>query len=91
MEATMPTDLDIIAPEHVMNSCSDERPINPGEFGRGATLRELFAAAAMQGLVASGCLTNTTSHMARPWNEKEVAEQAYAMADAMVNRQLRKK
>lgn len=29
----MPTDLDIIAPEHVMNSCSDERPINAGSHG----------------------------------------------------------
>lgn len=66
-------------------------PLNPGEFGRGATLREFFAAHAMAGLVASGCLTTTPSHMARPWNEKEVADQAYAMADAMVNPRLRKK
>lgn len=38
-------------------------------------VREFFAAAAMQGLVTSGCLTITPSHM----------------ADAMMSRQHRKK
>lgn len=50
----------------------------------GMTLRDYFAAQAMQGLVACGCLTVAHEGMVHPFNEIEVADQAYAMADAML-------
>lgn len=46
-------------------------------------LRDFFAAQAMQGL-AKFLLERPESYYARPANEKEIAEQAYAMADAMM-------
>lgn len=55
----------------------------------GMTLRDYFAAAALQGLIASGCLTQTQAGHARPFNEREVADQAGAMADAMLSERSR--
>ena len=49
------------------------QPIN-GYFAPGMTLRDYFAAKAMQGLLASGVEASM----------KELAEKAYAMADAML-------
>lgn len=48
------------------------QPINPGEQGRGMTLRDYFAAKAMQGLMDA----------AMPMSE--IAFAAYQMADAML-------
>lgn len=39
---------------------------------------------ALQGLIADGCLTRTLQGHARPFNESEVADQAYTMADTML-------
>lgn len=47
-------------------------PVNSGEWAQGLTLRDYFAAAALQGLLAHGC-------------RFEVAQQyAYESADAML-------
>lgn len=51
---------------------------------KGMTLRQYYAAMAMQGLVASGALTVTGERFIRPFNEQEVSDQAFAMADAML-------
>lgn len=50
----------------------------------GMTLRDYFAAKAMNGLLAAGCLIRPVDGMIRAFNENEVAAQAYAMADAML-------
>jgi hypothetical protein len=50
----------------------------------GMTLRDYFAAKAMNGLLAAGCLIRPMYGMVRAFNENEVADQAYAMADAML-------
>ena len=51
----------------------------------GMTLRQWYAGLAMQGLVASGILTHVCpAGGARPANEREIREQAFAMADAML-------
>ena len=50
------------------------QPINPAEQGRGMTLRDYFAAKAMQGLLASDVYAP----------KDKFAENAYAMADAMM-------
>lgn len=53
------------------------QPINPGEYGRGMTLRDYFAAKAMQSLLTS----------IEAGNEHQVSlipNIAYEMADAML-------
>lgn len=50
----------------------------------GMTLRQWYAGLAMQGLIARGALTCTLDGFSRPFNEKEVTDQAFAMADAMI-------
>lgn len=50
------------------------QPINPREQGRGMTLRDYFAAKAMQGLLASEVNAGL----------KAFAKQSYVMADAMM-------
>lgn len=50
----------------------------------GMTLRDYFAAKAMNGLLAAGCLIRPADGMIRAFNENEVADQAYAVADAMM-------
>ena len=52
--------------------------INHGEGGM--TLRDYFAAKAMQGLITSASLSRTESW----YDEERVAESAYKMADAML-------
>tara|TARA_R110000868_G_scaffold2854_1_gene19639 strand:+ start:479 stop:667 length:189 start_codon:yes stop_codon:yes gene_type:complete len=49
------------------------QPINPSEQGRGMTLRDYFAAKAMQAMTHRG-----------EANVQMVAVQAYALADAMI-------
>ena len=49
------------------------QPINPSEQGRGMTLRDYFAAKAMQAMTHRG-----------EANVQMVAVQAYALADAMM-------
>ena len=46
---------------------------------KGMTLRDYFAAKAMQGLITSASLSRTESW----YDEERVAESAYKMADAM--------
>ena len=46
----------------------------------GMTLRDYFAAKAMQGLITSASLSRTESW----YDEERVAESAYKMADAML-------
>ena len=53
-------------------------PAFPGYGEPGMTLRDYFAAKAMEGVLA-GTLTPTTV-----WSHDEVAETAYNMADAML-------
>ncbi len=48
------------------------QPINPGEQGRGMTLRDYFASRAMQALIDNDGLFS------------EIPTQAYEMADAMM-------
>lgn len=48
------------------------QPINPAEQGRGMTLRDYFAAKAMQALIDNDGLFS------------EIPTQAYALADAML-------
>lgn len=50
----------------------------------GMTIRQWYAGLAMQGLIARGALTCTLDGLSRPFNEKEVKEQAFAMADEMI-------
>lgn len=54
-------------------------PLNPRDYGRGMTLRDYFAAKAMQGMFASD---------SKNWNQEgewdERAQTAYEMADAML-------
>ena len=50
----------------------------------GMTLRQYYAAMAMQGMIASGALTVTGDWHIRPFNEQEVSDRAFAMADAMI-------
>jgi hypothetical protein len=50
------------------------QPINPREQGRGMSLRDYFAAKAMQGLLASEVNAGL----------KAFAKQSYVMADAMM-------
>lgn len=59
------------------------QPINPGEYGRGMTLRDYFAAKAMQGLIereTTGAF-NFETHKDDPWR---VALWAYDVADQML-------
>jgi hypothetical protein len=45
-----------------------------GDYGKGMTLRDYFAVAALQGLLANGCYGSCNS----------AANQAYGYADAMI-------
>jgi len=57
----------------------------PGTYTpQGMTIRQWYAGLAMQGLIARGALTCTLDGFSRPFNEKEVTDQAFAMADAML-------
>lgn len=56
-----------------MNQPAFPQPINPSEQGRGMTLRDYFAAKAMQAMTHRG-----------EANVQMVAVQAYALADAMM-------
>lgn len=49
----------------------------------GMTMRQYYAGEAMKGLLAAGALTQPAMGCVRPYNEREVAEQAFAMADNM--------
>jgi len=64
------------------NTLAFPQPINPSEQGRGMTLRDYFAAKAMQGGI------DLVPHMATPKVDKPVpqiiAEMAYEYADAMM-------
>jgi len=53
---------------------------NPCDQHSGMTLRDYFAAKAMQGLITSASLNRTESW----YDEERVAESAYKMADAML-------
>ena len=55
------------------NTLAFPQPINPSEQGRGMTLRDYFAAKAMQAMTHRG-----------EANVQMVAVQAYALADAMM-------
>lgn len=59
------------------------QPINPGEYGRGMTLRDYFAAKAMEGLIAreSTAAFNFETYKNDPWR---VALWAYDVADQML-------
>ncbi len=48
------------------------------------TLRDYFAAKAMQGYIACGGMTTPCDGAVRPFNENEIAGGAYAVADAML-------
>jgi len=50
----------------------------------GMTIRQWYAGLAMQGLLASGALSVKQADHVRPFNEQEVSDQAFAMADAML-------
>jgi hypothetical protein len=65
-----------------MNELAFPQPINPSEQGRGMTLRDYFAAKAMQGLLGSlGEWTASTPNL--PFADT-VACDAYWIADAMM-------
>jgi len=53
------------------------QPINPGEQGRGMTLRDYFAAKALEGM----CAGQQTQLFA---NQIHLAKGAYLLADAMM-------
>ena len=55
-----------------MNQPAFPQPINPSEQGRGMTLRDYFAAKAMQALIDNDGLFS------------EIPTQAYKLADAMM-------
>jgi hypothetical protein len=55
-----------------MNQPAFSQPINPSEQGRGMTLRDYFAAKAMQALIDNDGLFS------------EIPTQAYKLADAMM-------
>lgn len=57
------------------------QPINPGEHGRGLTMRDYFAAKAMQGLIVAG---KYVVGMAQEPETTQYAENAYRQADAML-------
>ena len=50
----------------------------------GLTKREYFAGLAMQGLLACGALTMAQDNRIRPFNEQEISDLAFHMADAML-------
>ena len=57
-----------------------EPKVEPGNL----TVRDYFAAKAMQGYIACGCMTSPCDGAIRPFNEAEIASGAYAVADAMM-------
>ena len=59
------------------------QPINPGEQGRGMTLRDYFAARVLQGVMSSVDMGIVFSKGDKPPSD-EIAESCYAMADAMM-------
>jgi hypothetical protein len=61
-----------------MTELAFPQPINPGEQGRGMTLRDYFAAKAMQGAI-SGCATRGEVVI-----YSNLAGLSYDMADAMM-------
>lgn len=59
-------------------------PAFPGERGHGLTIRDYFAAKAMQGYIAyMGCEAEATGFMGGQ-NSKVLALNAYKFADAMI-------
>ena len=58
-----------------MNQPAFPQPINPSEQGRGMTLRDYFAAKAMQGMMSDPNLDMVCN---------KVAQLSYNMADAMM-------
>lgn len=62
----------------------DTRELQPHQFGNddfcemGMSLRDYFAAKAMQAMVASD------SYESGDWGQEDIAEQSYQMADAML-------
>ena len=62
--------------------CTEANGLNNGVPGM--TLRQYYAGLAMQGMIASGALTVTGDWHIRPFNEQEVSDRAFAMADAMI-------
>jgi len=59
------------------------QPINPAEQGRGMTLRDYFAGKVLQGIMSSVDMGIIFSKGDKPPSD-EIAESAYAMADAMM-------
>lgn len=53
-------------------------PINPTDFGRGMTLRDYFAAKAMQGLIADGALRDAANRV------HSIAALSVQQADALL-------
>ena len=58
------------------------QPINPSEQGRGMTLRDYFAAKAMQGFAAACANENDFESWIE--NNRGMAKAAYEWADAMM-------
>ena len=48
------------------------------------SVREYFAGLAMQGLLACGALTMAQDNRIRPFNEQEISDLAFHMADAII-------
>ena len=55
-------------------------PAFPGERGHGLTIRDYFAAKAMQGF----CVSTVEDSPVGGWDFKYLAEHAYRCADAMI-------
>ncbi len=63
------------------NSMEYEPKVEPGNL----TVRDYFAAKAMQGYIACGGMITPCDGAVRPFNEVEIAAGAYAVADAMLD------
>lgn len=62
--------------------CTEANGLNNGVPGM--TLRQYYAGLAMQGLLACGALTMAQDNRIRPFNEQEISDLAFHMADAML-------
>jgi len=65
-----------------MNQPAFPQPINPAEQGRGMTLRDYFAAKAMQSDISNA--TAKIEFEIGHWNLDAIATRAYEMADEMM-------
>jgi hypothetical protein len=70
---------------------SGQQPAYPvtGTHSTGATLRDWFAVAALQGISAKGLEVNANRAMSQDERDLEMATRAYQLADAMLAIRLR--